>query len=83
MTNPNKKFSPLQSFDAICLKRMPLIGLSPNVTSAGLDPASEKRISRVGINVKKMQRKNCAPSWLALAWLALAQQSLGQPARRP
>jgi hypothetical protein len=73
-----EKFSPLQSFDAICLKRMPLIGLSPNVPSAGLDPTSEKRIARVRISVKKMQRKNLAPSRLALA-----QQSLGQPGRRP
>src|ERR1700733_9997421 len=57
---------------------MPLIGLSPNVPSAGLDPTSEKRIARVRISVKKMQRKNLAPSRLALA-----QQSLGQPGRRP
>ena len=35
---------------------MPLIGLSPNVPSAGLDPPSEKRIARVRISVKKMQK---------------------------
>src|ERR1700733_1172282 len=73
-----EKFSPLQRFDAIYLKRMPHIGLSPNVPSVGLDPTSEKRIARVRISVKKMQRKNLAPSRLALA-----QQSLGQPGRRP
>jgi hypothetical protein len=72
-----EKFSPLQRFDAICLKRMPLIGLSPNVPSVGLDPTSEKRIARVRISVKKMQRKNLA------AFSAGARPAVSRPAGSP